>query len=300
MLFSHFQMISSRFNLRQVSGAVSVAAALILSAPALAVCPDDAAIDAYLVDFAKLQVSKGFGNDISLADAECAKNKLGKKLPLYLGKLVGYKAGFTNPALQKRFGVDGPKWGYMYNRNMIDMIAVLPADFGARPLYEADLVVEVKDARLADAKTPLEALNYLEAVVPFIELPDLMLEGQFSGTNMIATNVAFRGGVLGMELPIVKTQAFLDAMANMTVIMVDENDNNKELGRGKGSALMDNPINAAMWLARELKKDGITLKKGDLLSLGGFFPPQPTKSGMKVRLQYVGLPGDPALTVEFN
>ena len=300
MLFSHFQMISSRFNLRQVSGAVSVAAALFLSAPALAVCPDDAAIDAYLVDFAKLQVSKGFGNDISLADAECAKNKLGKKLPLYLGKLVGYKAGFTNPALQKRFGVDGPKWGYMYNRNMIDMIAVLPADFGARPLYEADLVVEVKDARLADAKTPLEALNYLEAVVPFIELPDLMLEGQFSGTNMIATNVAFRGGVLGMELPIVKTQAFLDAMANMTVIMVDENDNNKELGRGKGSALMDNPINAAMWLARELKKDGITLKKGDLLSLGGFFPPQPTKSGMKVRLQYVGLPGDPALTVEFN
>ncbi len=300
MLFSHFQMISSRFNLRQVSGAVSVAAALFLSAPALAACPDDAAIDAYLVDFAKLQVSKGFGNDISLADAECAKNKLGKKLPLYLGKLVGYKAGFTNPALQKRFGVDGPKWGYMYNRNMIDMIAVLPADFGARPLYEADLVVEVKDARLADAKTPLEALNYLEAVVPFIELPDLMLEGQFSGTNMIATNVAFRGGVLGMELPIVKTQAFLDAMANMTVIMVDENDNNKELGRGKGSALMDNPINAAMWLARELKKDGITLKKGDLLSLGGFFPPQPTKSGMKVRLQYVGLPGDPALTVEFN
>jgi len=213
--------------------------------------------------------------------------------------LVGYKAAFTNPALQKRFGVDGPKWGYMYQRNMIDIIAILPADFGARPLVEADFLVEVSDPRLADAKTPLEALGYLESIIPFIELPDLMLEGQFSGNAMIATNVAFRGGVLGMEIPVKKTQAFLDALANMTVVMTDDAEG-KELGRVKGSVLMDNPINAAMWLAQALKKDGITLKKGDLLSLGGFIPPLPTKSGMKARVQYLGLPGDPQVTVEFN
>jgi len=201
--------------------------------------------------------------------------------------------------LQKRFGVDGPKWGYMYDRNFVDIIAVLPSDFGVRPLVEADFLVEVKDPRLADAKTPLEALGYLESVIPFIELPDLMLEGQFSGNAMIATNVAFRGGVTGMEIPVQKTQAFLDALANMTVVMTDDADN-KEIGRVKGSVLMDNPINAAMWLAKELKKDGIRLKKGDLLSLGGFINPVPPKPGMKARVQYIGLPGDPQVTVEFN
>ena len=275
--------------------------ALMLSCAAVqAACPDDAAVAAYVDDFNKRKISKGFGSDLSLEDAECAKRKLGKQLKVALGDLVGYKAAFTNPALQERFGVSGPKWGYMYDRNMIDIIAIVPADFGARPLYEADFIVEVKDARLADAKTPLEALSYLEGIVPFIELPDLMLEGQFSGNAMIATNVAFRGGVLGMEIPVVKSQAFLDALANMTVILTDENAGGKELGRAQGSAIMGNPINAAMWLARELKKDGITLKKGDLLSLGGFIPPQPTKPGMKVKLQYVGLPGDPAVDVEFN
>ena len=273
---------------------------IFFGALAQAACPDDAAVAAYVDDFSKRKISKGFGNDIKLEDAECAKRKLGKQLRTALGELVGYKAAFTNPALQERFGVSGPKWGYMYERNMIDIIAVLPADFGARPLYEADFIVEVKDPRLADATTPLEALAYLDGIVPFIELPDLMLEGQFSGNAMIATNVAFRGGVLGMEIPIVKTQAFLDALANMTVILTDENAGGKELGRAQGSALMGNPINAAMWLARELKKDGITLKKGDLLSLGGFIPPQPAKPGMKVKLQYVGLPGDPAVDVEFN
>lgn len=268
--------------------------------PALAACPTDAQVDAYLADFAQRKPSKGFGNDIALEDAECAKRKLAAKLPLYLGSPVGYKAAFTNPALQQRFGVSGPKWGTMYDRNLVDIIAVLPHDFGARPLYEADLIVEVKDAGLADAKTPLEALAHIESVVPFIELPDLMLEGQFSGNHFIAVNVGFRGGVTGAELPVQRTQAFADAMANMTVVMVDEADNGKELGRGQGIAIMGNPLNAAIWLAKELKKEGIVLKKGDLLSLGGFFPPQPAKAGMKVKLQYLGLPGDPAVSVEFH
>ena len=281
-------------------GLTGLALAGAVAGSAMAACPDEAAIDAYVADYAKRRPSKGFGNEITIEDAECAKQKLGKKLRVVLGDLVGYKAAFTNPALQQRFGVSGPKWGYMYNRNMVDILATLPSDFGAIPLYEADLIVEVKDAGLADAKTPLEALAHLESVVPFIELPDLMLEGKFSGNNFVATNVGFRGGVLGMELPVQQTQAFADALASMTVVMVDEADNNKELGRGKGNALLGHPLEAAMWLAKELKKDGITLRKGDLLSLGGFFPPQPVKSGMKVKMQYIGLPGDPAVSVEFN
>lgn len=277
--------------------ALLAAVALCFAAPTFAACPDDAAINAYVSDFAARRLSKGFGNDLTLADAECAKKKLAQRLPVVLGKLVGYKAGFTNVALQERFGVDSPKWGYMYGRNMIDIIAAIPANFGARPMYEADFIVVVKDARLADAKTPLEALGYLESVVPFIELADLMLEGTFNGNAMIATNVAFRGGVMADEIPVVKSQAFLDSLATMTVVMTDEVDG-KELGRAKGSALMENPIYAAMWLAQALKKDGITLKKGDLLSLGGYIPPQPAKAGMKVQVRYNGLPGDPAVAVE--
>ncbi len=280
--------------------ALALAAAALAPLPTFAACPTDAQVAAYMADFMQRRPSKGFGNDIALEDAECAKRKLAAKLPLALGTPIGYKAAFTNPALQQRFGVSGPKWGTMYDRNMVDIIAVLPHDFGARPLYEADLIVEVKDAGLADATTPLEALAHLESVVPFIELPDLMLEGQFSGSNFIAVNVGFRGGVIGAELPVQRTQAFADAMANMSVVMIDEADNNKELGRGQGSAIMGNPLNAAIWLAKELKKEGIVLKQGDLLSLGGFFPPQPTRGGMKVRMQYLGLPGNPVVSVEFN
>jgi 2-oxo-hept-3-ene-1,7-dioate hydratase len=265
-----------------------------------AACPSDAEIDSYLEDFKQRRASKAFSNDMSVADAECTKQKLAKKLPAVLGSPIGYKAAFTNPAVQQRFGVDGPRWGYMFDRNMVDIIAVLPHDFGARSQYEADFIVEVKDAGLADAKTPLEALAHLESVVPFIELPDLMLEGQFSGNRFTAINVGFRGGVTGQEIPVEVTQAFADALATMTIVVTDEAEGNKELGRGKGSAIMGNPLNAAIWLAKTLKQSGIALKKGDLLSLGSLIPAQPTKPGMRVLIQYIGLPGDPSVSVAFN
>jgi len=274
-----------------------LAACLTLSPlAAVAACPDEAAVSAYLADFIAKRPSKGFGNDLSLADAECAKHKVAARLPGVLGAIEGYKAGFTSAALQQRFGVDSPKWAYMFERNLVGSGALIPAAFGARPVVEADFLVIVKDAGLADAKTPLDALDHLTAVVPFMELADLMLEGSFSGTALIATNVAFRGGVIGKYIPVVKSQAFLDALATMTVVMTDQ-ATGTELGRARGSALMDNPINAAMWLAQTLKKEGITLKPGESLSLGGFIPPLPAKAGMEVKVQYIGLPEDPSVSI---
>lgn len=76
-----------------------------------AVCPDHLAVVAYVADFKAARVSKGFGNDLSLADAECAKGKLVQELPQVLGQVIGYKAAFTNPALQQRFVVTSPAWG---------------------------------------------------------------------------------------------------------------------------------------------------------------------------------------------
>ena len=264
-----------------------------------AACPDHQAVAAYVADVKAARVSPGFGNDLSLAEAECAKSQVVQALPQVLGQVVGYKAAFTNPALQQRFGVTSPAWGVMFAKLMVDSGAKLPAQFGARPLYEADFVAVVKDAALADAKTPLEALQYISEVVPFIELPDSMLEGTPTGTALIATNIAFRGGVLGPRIKVEPTQAFLDALANMTVVMM-EDKSGKELGRVKGNVLMEHPINAALWVAQALKKDGVALKAGDLLSLGGYIPPAPTQPNTIITVKYLGLPGDPSVTVHFE
>jgi 2-keto-4-pentenoate hydratase len=275
------------------------AAVLAISLPAWGACPDQAAVDAYVADFAVARLTKGFGSNITLADAECARGKLVKVLPEVLGSVVGYKAGFTNEALQKRFEVPAPAYGVMFAKHMVESGAKLPAKFGARPLYEADFIAVAKDAGLADAKTPLEALKHISEIVPFVELADLSVEGNPLGPALISTNIAFRGGALGPRIKVEPTQAFLDALASMTVVMTEDRAG-KELGRVKGDVLMGNPINAAMWLAQALKKDGIALKPGDLLSLGGFIPPAPTQPGTTISVKYIGLPGNPVVTTHFD
>ena len=273
---------------------------LLLTLPgvACAACPDDAAVAAYVADLAAARASRGFG-DIGLEDAACARARVAAQLPAVLGRKVGYKAAFTNPAVQKRFGVSGPAWGTMFEKLMIPSGASLPARFGARPQQEADFVAIVKDAGLAGARTPLEALQHISAVVPFIELPDLMLEGEVSGAALIAVNVGFRGGVLGPRVPVEATQAFADALADMTVVMT-EDVSGRELGRARGSALMQHPLNAAIWIAQALEREGIALQPGDLLSLGGYIPPMPTQSGTRITVRYLGLPGDPSVSVNLE
>jgi 2-keto-4-pentenoate hydratase len=264
-----------------------------------AACPGDVAVSAYVAEFRAATVSKGFGKDITLADAKCARAKLIEALPEVLGERVGYKAAFVTPESQQRFGVSGPAWGAMFGAYMLRDSTLVPARFGARLHYEAGLVVVVKDAGLAEADSTLEALEHISDLIPFIELPDVMLEGAPTGAELIATNTAFRGGVLGARIPVVPGRALLDALAEMEVVVGDERSG-RELGRAQGKVLLGQPIRAVLWLARALKKDGIELKPGDLLSLGGFFEPMPIRPHTSISVRYLGLPGNPTVEVYFE
>jgi hypothetical protein len=82
-----------------------------------------------------------------------------------------------------------------------------------------------------------------------------VLEGARQGPVLVSTNVTFRGEVFGPRVKVERSQAFLDLLCSMTVIMTEI-----ELGRAKRIVLMEHPINAAMWLSQALKKDGVALK----------------------------------------
>lgn len=277
--------------------AMVVAACLPLLASAA--CPDDAAVAAYLAEFKAAKLSQGFGKDITPEEARCARGRLIEALPAVLGRQVGYKALFTNAESQKRFGVSGPAWGAMFGGFMLFNSTLVYAKQGARLRYEPDFIVVVRDAGLADAQSPLEALHHISALIPFIELPDLMLDGSPSGLELVATNAAFRGGVLGPRIPVEPSRKFLNSLEKMDVV-VSEDRSGREIGRARGNVLMGQPIRAALWLAKALRKDGIQLKPGDMLSLGGFLGSAPVEPGTTISVTYLGLPDNPVVVVHFE
>lgn len=241
---------------------------------------------------------------LSEADASCTRAKLQAHLARRHGAVVGYKAGLTNPAVQKRFNYDRPVWGALYQGMLLANGASVEAAFGARPLYEADLLVRVKSAAINQAKTPADVLDAVDQVIPFIELPDLVVQAppRLSGPAVSAINVGARLGVMGSPIAIpayrAERYALLDALRDMTVVLSDANG--AELARGKGSDILGHPLNAVVWLAEALAKEGKAMKPGDLISLGSFSPLLPPKAGAGAVVTYIGLPDAKPVSVSFK
>lgn len=64
---------------------------------------------------------------------------------------MGYKAGLTSLAAQEKFGVDRPLLGVLLQQMLLPNGAVLPANFGARPMTEGDLMVRVGSDKINQA-----------------------------------------------------------------------------------------------------------------------------------------------------
>jgi 2-keto-4-pentenoate hydratase len=243
-----------------------------------------------------------FGVTMTMAEAAKVQEQYSALIARDLGAVVGYKAGLTNPAVQKRFNYDRPVRGTLYERMILRAPAKVPAAYGARAVYEADLVAVVGDAaKLMAAKTPLEALQTLKEIRTFIELPDLTFDPQvkLDGPHLLAVNVAARLGVLGDPTPLPATAESVAKLAEMKIEVIDQTGT--VLGGGKGSDVLDNPLNAVLWIAESLRAEGKALKNGDLLSLGSFSALLPPKPGTTITVRYTGLLPTPAtVTVTFE
>jgi 2-keto-4-pentenoate hydratase/peptide deformylase len=142
------------------------------------------------------------------ADGECSRSKLNRLLQVQLGEPVGYKAGLTNPAVQKRFNHSSPVWGTLYGPMMLANGSVVDAAFGARPLFEADMLVRISSDTVNEAHNAVEVLAAIDRVIPAIELPDLMVQAPalLNGAAVTAINVGARYFVQGLGIPVPVTR----------------------------------------------------------------------------------------------
>lgn len=266
-------------------------------------CLGDAQVKQWLVDYLAHRPTANPPANLDAASAACTRAKWQQQLASVAGPLVGYKAGLTNPAVQKRFNTTEPVWGALYQRMLLRNGSTVPVAFGSRPLFEADMLVRVKSAAINQARTPAEVLANVDQVIPFIELPDLMVEAppKLNGTALSAINVGARLGVVGQPLAVPRDatarQRLLDGLQGMTVRVSDASG---VLSSGKGSDILGHPLNAVVWLTGALRQQGLQLQPGQVVSLGSFSPLSPPKAGQQVTVQYEGLPGAKPVTVNFR
>ena len=278
---------------------LAAAASLTLTGTALAACPADGAIEALSRSLLSNTPSPPFAGMTSLEDGQCAQDKLIAIMVRHWGRPVGYKVGLTNPTAQQRFGVAHPVTGTIYEGTVrLRSGAEVPARFGAVPTVEADLMVRVRDEAINQARSHLDVLRSIDLVIPFIEMPDLVLASGMDGPNLLAINVGARLGILGEAIPVQVTEEFAARLASMTVVLANDQ---RELARAPGTALLGHPLNVIPWLAQDLARRGERLRVGEYISLGGFSPALPTEAGRTYTVRYEGLLAAPvSVTVRTN
>jgi 2-keto-4-pentenoate hydratase len=269
---------------------------------AFAEMPSEENIKAVAESWLTKKPAQGSGVTMSTSEAAVVQIRYTALIAKDLGDVVGFKAGLTNPAVQKRFNYDRPIRGTLFAKMILTGPARVPAVFGSRPVYEADMVAVVGDAaRAMTAKSPLEVLQALKEIRPFIELPDLVFDPQvkLDGPSLLAVNAVARLGVLGDPFSLPATAESVEKLAALKIEVIDQTG--AVVGGGKGADVLNNPLNAVLWIAESLKAEGKTLKNGDLLSLGSFSALLPPKAGSTITVRYTGLAPVPAeVTVMFE
>ncbi len=281
----------------RTTGGAGLAAAfglwlLVAGAGAGAETTPRAAHDAVLRAYTDLEPLPGpFGLDPAEA-AEVQRMVVLSLGPRY-GEVAGYKAALTSPAAQARFGVSAPVSGVLLDNMFTATGATVSRASAVRPVLEADLLVRVADERINQADSPDAMLASLSEVIPFVEIPDLMfanLEG-LTGADIAAINAGARLGVTGTPVPL---RGLDDAMARLGAFSVTLTDGEgRTIGSGGGDALMGHPLAAALWLKNDLRRRGVRLQPGDLLSLGSLGAPVPLSGLARVKATYEGLTGHP-------
>jgi 2-keto-4-pentenoate hydratase len=199
------------------------------------------------------------------------------------GALAGYKIGLTTPIMQQLCGVDEPCYGAMFLSEIRSSPAeVRVADF-CRVGIETEIAMRLGEDLPQGGDTDRIAAAVESCTAAIEVLEDLRHDyKRLSACSMVVGNVWNAGCVLGAPVADWRKLDLTRATYRLTI-------NDGEIGAGKGSDVMGNPLNALTWLANKLAADGRPLKRGMVVMTGSTVPIQFPQPGDRAVVTVEGL-----------
>jgi len=199
------------------------------------------------------------------------------------GAVTGYKIGLTTPIMQQLCGVDEPCYGAMFESEIRRSPAEIRiADF-CRVGIETEIAMQLGEdlPQGGDIDRVAGAVESCMAAIEVLE--DLRHDyKRLSARSMVVGNVWNAGCVLAAPVADWRKLDLTAVTYRLTV-------NGKEIGAGKGSDVMGNPLNALTWLANKLAADGRPLKRGMVVMTGSTVPIQFPQPGDRAVVEVTGL-----------
>ncbi len=207
--------------------------------------------------------------------------------PRSASALYGWKIAATSLAGQRHIGADGPLAGRLLAEQVLSAEDVVPLTGNQMRVAEPEVAFRM-GADLPPRSAPYTVEAVMAAVAtahPAIEFPDSRLAAfeRAGEAALIADNACAHLFVLGPPAP--EGWRSLDLAAMPTRIAAE----GRAPYEGRGGNALDDPRLALTWLANALSGQGITLRKGEVVTTGTTTVPLPVEPGDVVRAELGGL-----------
>jgi 2-keto-4-pentenoate hydratase len=180
------------------------------------------------------------------------------------GRCLGFKAACTSEIAQAALQIDRPLFGRLMSQSTSPSGTTLAADQFTHRVIEAEFAF-----RLGADVDPVEGghtratiAEHIDALIPGIEIVDHRFESWAVGALRVAADNAIHGWWLRGE-PVTDWHGHDLAASTVSVTR-----NGELLTTGSGAAVLGHPLNVMAWLADELPRFGLQLRRGDIVTTG--------------------------------
>src|SRR6266849_8041664 len=214
--------------------------------------------------------------DLSVETAYTIQRALESKLVEGGDRVVGWKAGFTNAALQESYGVKEPVLGFLLGSGVFASGDAVPISRFAAVGLEVEMAFVMKADLAGPGVTPASALLAVEGAMPSFELIDFRMSGKPRGTDFVADGVLANAVVLGgPPTPVSGLDLSVEGMVY--------EENGQRVATAAAAEVLGNPLNSLAWLANALGTLGGKLRAGDVVMTGSISKVFRPKAGDSAR-----------------
>jgi 2-keto-4-pentenoate hydratase len=180
---------------------------------------------------------------------------------------LGYKIGFTNRSIWPIYGVDQPIWAPVYNSSVEQLeqgrFAIAASQY-IQPRIEPEIVFGLKRSPRSPALADLvAAIDWFAHGFEIVQ--SVFPDWKFNGAEAFAAQGLHGSLKIGARHAL---QSLADPVAQLAGIRISLSLNGVLHAHGRGSNVLDGPIQALSHFASELAKRGTHLQAGDIITTG--------------------------------
>jgi 2-keto-4-pentenoate hydratase len=218
--------------------------------------------------FDRLSLDEAYRIQLGLIDRRCAQGE----------RHIGWKVGLTAKPIQEQFGFHEPVFGCILESQPSGHL--FRRDQLIKPGFETELCLRI-NRDLAGDIGMAEARKAVEAIYPSLEI--IETRGDFTAQIAVALadNAQQKTIILGDPVPLGNLQ-LERAVATVQI-------NGKTVATGTGDAVLGDPLNSVIWLARKLPEFGRAIRAGDLIMSGSFTRQFPIDPGGRIHADFSGI-----------